>query len=128
MLENPTERLASHHSAAVSTSLDSTIRFWDLTRYAKTDDKTIEAGPVEAWNAVYSPDGRHVATGSHNGNVNIWTIEDKKKERSLETRGVFIMSVAYSPNGMYIACGSESGAVHVFDVPTGRLLHSLPGE
>ena len=32
-----------------------------------------------------------------------------------------------SPNGMYLASGAENGSIHIFDVPTGKLLHSLPG-
>ncbi|KAJ3095707.1 hypothetical protein HDU97_006593 [Phlyctochytrium planicorne] len=28
---------------------------------------------------------------------------------------------------MYIASGAENGSIHIFDVPTQKLLHSLPG-
>jgi WD repeat-containing protein 61 len=42
--------------------MDSTIRIWDLEK--GTVLQTIEAAPVEAWTIAFSPDGRHIATGS----------------------------------------------------------------
>ncbi|KAJ3195583.1 WD repeat-containing protein 61 [Irineochytrium annulatum] len=110
---------------AVSTSLDSQIRIWDVMSHNLV--RTIDGGPVEAWTAAFSPDGRLIAAGSHSGHVNIWSVETGEKEKPLDTRGKFVMSVAYSSNGMYLASGAENGSIHIFDVPTGKLLHSLPG-
>ncbi|KAJ1544402.1 WD repeat-containing protein 61, partial [Cladochytrium tenue] len=139
---------------AVSNSLDSQIRIWDLAGGYNVV-RVIDAGPVEAWSTTFSPDGRQIAAGTHAGKVNIWSVETGEQEKPLDTRGKFVLSIAYvrsaaaqppalstayfacaptrhptfnlSPNGMYLACGAENGSIHIFDVPTGKLLHSLPG-
>ena len=50
---------------------------------------------VDAWSVAFSPDSKHIATGSHHGKVNIFGVESGKKEYSLDTRGKFILSIAY---------------------------------
>ena len=47
---------------ACSSSMDSLIRVWDLEKGVVK--QTIEAAPVEAWTVAFSPDARHIATGS----------------------------------------------------------------
>lgn len=48
--------------------------------------KVIDAGPVEAWTCAFSPDGRHVATASHSGKVNIYSVEAFEKISELDTK------------------------------------------
>lgn len=50
---------------------------------------------MDAWSVAFSPDSKHIATGSHHGKVNIFGVESGKKEYSLDTRGKFILSIAY---------------------------------
>lgn len=50
---------------------------------------------VDVWSLAFSPDSRFLATGSHNGRINIFSVEEGKKKSSLDTRGKFILSVAY---------------------------------
>jgi WD40 repeat protein len=78
---------------AVSTSLDSQIRIWDIQSHSLV--RTIDAGPVQAWTTCFSPDGRQIAAGTHSGLVNVWNLESGEKEKPLDTRGKFVMSVAY---------------------------------
>ncbi|KAJ3126536.1 WD repeat-containing protein 61 [Nowakowskiella sp. JEL0407] len=115
---------------AVSTCLDSQIKIWDLI--GSTASRTIDAGPVEAWTACFSPDGRHIAAGSHSGMVNVWNAETGEKAgpplNDLNTsKGKFVMSVAYSPSGNVIAAGTENGNIYIFDTTTGKMVHTLPG-
>ena len=39
----------------------------------------------------------------------------------------FVLSVAFSPDGRRLACGVMDGTVCIFDVPSGKLLHTLAG-
>ena len=57
--------------------------------------KTIDAGPMEAWSVAFSPDGRQIATGTHAGKVNFWTVESGEKNRVLDTKGKFVMSCSF---------------------------------
>ena len=58
----------------------------------------IDAGAGETWKAVYSPDGKFVATGSQQGNVNLFHVATRKKVTSMATNGKFVLSVAYVSN------------------------------
>jgi WD repeat-containing protein 61 len=78
----------------VSTSIDSNIRIWDLEKNGELI-KSITAAPVECWKAKFSPDGQLVATGSHNGDINFFSVESGKKVNSLPTKDKFLMSIAY---------------------------------
>jgi WD repeat-containing protein 61 len=118
-----------------STSLDSQLRFWDLNNM--TLIKAIDCGPVEAWACAYSQaDGRHVATASHAGRINVYSVDAFEKISEMDTKvysgcfnyqGKFVLSLAYSPNNALLASGSENGTVHIFEISTSRLLASLPG-
>ncbi|KAI8345918.1 WD repeat-containing protein 61-like protein [Mortierella sp. GBAus27b] len=123
---------------AVSTSLDSQIRIWDLEQLKQ--HKVIDAGAGEApdlpapykhGRPKFSPDSKHIATGSSSGNVNQYSVETGEKVQSFEGRGKFSMCVAYSPNGEYLACGTEassdSATVLLFDVATGKLRSTFKG-
>jgi WD repeat-containing protein 61 len=79
---------------AVSTSIDSNIRLWDLANEGKLLH-SISAPPGQAWTAKCSPDGAFVASGSHSGNINIFKIDDGSPVSSLSTKNQFIMSTAY---------------------------------
>uniref|UniRef100_A0A8I3PI41 Superkiller complex protein 8 n=1 Tax=Canis lupus familiaris TaxID=9615 RepID=A0A8I3PI41_CANLF len=89
--------------------------------------KSIDAGPVDAWTLVFSPDPQYLATGTHVGKVNIFGVESGKKKYSLDTRGKFILSITYSPDGMYLTSGAIDGAINIFDIAAGKLLHTLEG-
>lgn len=64
----------------------------------KTSHSVTALLPVDAWSVAFSPDSKHIATGSHLGKVNIFGVESGKKEFSLDTRGKFILSIAYVSN------------------------------
>lgn len=136
---------------AVSTSIDSNIRVWDLENEGKLL-QSINAHPGQAWTAKCSPDGAFVASGSHSGNLNIYKIDDGSQVSSLSTKNQFIMSTAYvcrlnqktiykhkiiliniltyvfqSSDGKYLACGADNGTIYVFDVEANHLIHTLQG-
>lgn len=48
--------------------------------------KSIDCGPVEAWACAFSPDSRHIATASHAGRVNIYSVDAFEKISELDTK------------------------------------------
>ena len=78
---------------AASSSLDSHIRFWDLE--SGNQVKSIDAGPVDAWTVCYSPDSKLVATGSHSGKINLYSVETGALQTKLDTTGKFTLSIAF---------------------------------
>ncbi|KAI7848965.1 WD40-repeat-containing domain protein [Circinella umbellata] len=111
---------------AVSASIDSTLCIWDLENNGALV-KTINATPVEAWKARFSPDGEFVACGSHNGDINLYSIESGDKVSSFATKQKFVTTTAYSPDGKYVAGAAEDGSIYVFNVETSQLAHTLSG-
>lgn len=77
----------------VSSSLDSTIRLWNVEDGTLT--KKIEAGPLDVWTVAFSPDSKHVISGCHSGKINIYGVESGNAESTLDSRGKFILSIAY---------------------------------
>ncbi|KAI8084760.1 WD40-repeat-containing domain protein [Halteromyces radiatus] len=108
----------------VSSSIDSTLCIWDMTQEGKCI-KVITATPVEAWTARFHPDGTRIATGSHDGNINIYNIESGEKEESLATKNNFIMCTVFSNDGKYLAGGSQDGSIYVFNMESDQLAHTL---
>ena len=76
-----------------STSLDSSLRLWDLVSGEKIG--SIDVGSVEIWTCAFSPDDKFVISGNHAGKINMYGVESKKQEQVLDTRGKFALSIAY---------------------------------
>jgi len=112
-------------TGAVTSSIDSVLRFWDLDN--GQEDGSIDAGPVEAWSCALSPTDELVAAGSQRGAVNLWRVAGREKAASLQARDKFVMSVAFIPDGNTVAAGSLDGVISVFDVTTQKLIHKLEG-
>ena len=68
-----------------------------------------------------------IASGSHGGNINLWSSETGEKLHTLETGGKFVMSVAFSPDGSKVACGAADGTISIFDANAHKRLHKLDG-
>ena len=49
---------------------------------------------VDVWTVTFTADSKNIATGSHNGKINVYTVEDGSKSLSLDTRGKFALSTA----------------------------------
>uniref|UniRef100_A0A7S3K5V2 Anaphase-promoting complex subunit 4 WD40 domain-containing protein n=1 Tax=Aureoumbra lagunensis TaxID=44058 RepID=A0A7S3K5V2_9STRA len=59
-------------------SIDCVIRFYDLDKGISTGE--IRAGPVESWTVSINNDASLVASGSHQGTVNIWSLKRNGNE------------------------------------------------
>ncbi|XP_011298906.1 WD repeat-containing protein 61 [Fopius arisanus] len=118
--------ISSDGTKCASSSLDSSLRLWDLESGDKIS--SIEVGPVDIWTVVFSPDDKFIVSGSHAGKIHMYGTESCKEEQTLDTRGgKFTLSVAYSPDEKYIASGAIDGIINIFDVAYGKVLRTLEG-
>jgi WD40 repeat protein len=86
---------------------------WDLRRGEKLAD--LRGHTENARDIAFSPDGRHLLTGSKDGTICFWDVPTRSEKRSFNWQLGEINTVAFAPDGMTAAAGGEKG-IMVFDV------------
>jgi WD40 repeat protein len=71
---------------------------------------------------AYSPDGRHLATGSFDETAALWDVSTMQVVARLGGRGGVVEAVAFSADGATLATASSSGELCLWRVPDGKLL------
>src|SRR5215813_3194096 len=69
---------------------------------------------------AFSPDGKTLAAGSHDGSVRLWDLATRQPGRPVTTSGSPVYSVAFSRDGKTLAAGSDDGSVRLWKVATHR--------
>ena len=69
---------------------------------------------------AYSPDGRHIISGSSDKTIRIWDAETGAAVgKPLEGHTNWVQSVAYSPDGRHIISGSGDSTIRIWVAETG---------
>jgi WD40 repeat protein len=83
---------------------------------------------------TYSPDGRHIISGSHDKTIRIWNAETGSTVgKPLEGHTDAVRSVVYSPDGRHIISASFDQTIRIWNAKTGSAVgmplegHSEPG-
>ncbi len=101
-------------------------------QFEKTKIKTLlntcrrgfgHSSPVNS--LAYSPDGRHIASGSDDGSIKIWEADSGKALLILSGYPFPVNSVAYSPNGRHIASVSWDDSIKIWEADSGKSLLTL---
>ena len=101
---------------------------------------------------AYSPDGKHIVSGSQDNTVKVWDSQTGKEvsallchrpivcccveradlrvlvheqECTLTGHSNWVTSVAYSPDGKHVLSGSDDKTVKIWDAQTGKLVRVL---
>ena len=76
------------------------------------------------WSIAYSPDGKHIVSGSLDKTIRIWDISTYKTVAGpFQGHTDSVWSIAYSPDGKSIVSGSADGSLKVWKT---QELFSLP--
>lgn len=73
-----------------SASFDSTVRLWDVERGVCIHTLTRHQEPV--YSVAFSPDGRHLASGSFDKCVHIWNTQVRRPSRGLTSCSAALLS------------------------------------
>ncbi|KAF8965502.1 hypothetical protein BGZ46_000605 [Entomortierella lignicola] len=76
---------------------------------------------------IYSPDGKKLAVGLMDGNINLYETSSWSRMHTLRGHSGEVNSISFSPNGDRIASGGYDWTVRLWDVNTGECIHTLEG-
>jgi len=110
--------------AVTSPSLGRVV-VWDATTGRVAVQLTGHAGPVI--NLAFSPDGRRIASASHDRTARVWDAMTGREIRNLGTQADRVNGVDFSPDGARVATGCRDGTVKLWDAATGLEQTTLHG-
>ncbi len=98
------------------------FEWYHLERLTQTAKQTLPGQRV----AVFSPDGRSIATAGHKNEVLLIDLESQK-DTKLPAHTKDVTGLAFDPLGRWLASASQDGTVRLWNLKTKQTLKALTG-
>ncbi|GIK64644.1 MAG: hypothetical protein BroJett018_24380 [Chloroflexota bacterium] len=82
----------------------------------------------QVYDAVFSPDGKTIATGGADGVIILWDTATGELDQRLEGHTATVTSLDFSSDGRWLLSGSIDRSVRLWDVATGILISRFLGD
>jgi len=106
---------------------EDTIKVWNLTNGQL--QRTLAGHILMVRALAISPNGKILASGSHDETIKIWDLDTGEVRHTLETyheeANKQIACLVFSPDGQILYSGSLGGSTYYWDPNTGKMLGSL---
>jgi len=100
--------------------------------FSRTDMIGVQFGELpyltvdsEVWSCAFSPDGKSLAIGLANGDINVYPTTDWEVLRTLHGHDDLVSKVVYSPDGSLIASGGRDKTVRLWEMGHGDCQYIL---
>jgi WD40 repeat protein len=103
----------------------SQIKVWDLI--GQSDRGQLIGHSNKVFAAVFSPDGKTLATGAADKTIRLWNVGTMQETRVLLGHTDAISSLSWSRDGHILASASWDNSVKVWEADTGNELATLTG-
>ena len=108
-----------------ATAIENNIYLWEVDKVRQLYKLESHTAWVRA--IAFTPDGKILASGSHDSTIKLWNVETGQCLQTLIGHTSGIQSLAFSPDGTILASGSNDKAVRLWNIHTGQCLQVLPG-
>lgn len=112
-------------TAAASSSLDDTVKIWNLPKGELLFNLTGHSRDVNT--LALSPDGKILFSGSDDCTVRVWHLPNGAPLRTLTGHARDVNALAVSADGRILISGGEDRTIRLWQVANGTSLKTLPG-
>jgi WD40 repeat protein len=113
------------HTLASAACNGDRVRLWDLDQ--GTVRRVLQGHGHWVWCVRYSPDGKLLATASHDRTIRFWDAATGDALSTLRGHPAFLLGITFDAGGQRLASWGSDNAVNVWDVKTGKRLLRPPG-